>query len=57
MEARGNEHRRGSRPQRNKGRRLVLISSDGDGALAAAPPVRILGSEPRLRGSFRLTDR
>ena len=40
-----------------KGMRLVLISADGHGAHTSVPPVRIIDSEPRLRGSFRLTDR
>jgi len=37
--------------------RLVLISGDGDGLRASLPPNRILGSEPRMVGGFRLTDR
>ena len=36
--------------------RLVLISADPD-PQADQQPVRIIGSEPRLTGNFRLTDR
>jgi len=35
--------------------RLVLISAEPDPK--AEQPVRIIGSEPRLTGNFRLTDR
>jgi hypothetical protein len=51
--AKAPEHRRRKHP---KGGRLVLISNDGD-RRAPSPPVRILDTKPRLRGSFRLTDR
>jgi hypothetical protein len=54
MEAKAREHSRRKHP---RGGRLVLISSDGDGGRPPAPPVRIVDSEPRLRGGFRLTDR
>lgn len=37
--------------------RLVLISGEGGGLRASLPPNRILGSEPRVVGGFRLTDR
>lgn len=40
-----------------RGKRLVVISAEAEGARATGPPVRIVGSEPRMRGSFRLTDR
>ena len=41
-----------------QGMRLVLISGDGShSAHTSVPPVRIIDSEPRLSGSFRLTDR
>ena len=36
--------------------RLVLISAEPD-SQQEAHPVRIIGSEPRLTGNFRLTDR
>ena len=36
--------------------RLVLISAEPD-PQADKQPVRIIGSEPRLTGNFRLTDR
>ena len=36
--------------------RLVLISADPD-TEQDKQPVRIIGSEPRLTGNFRLTDR
>ena len=39
------------------GRRLVLISSNGPAATASTPPLRIVGTEPRASGGFRLTDR
>jgi hypothetical protein len=38
------------------GRRLVLISSNGP-AVSSTPPLRIVGTEPRASGGFRLTDR
>ena len=37
--------------------RLRLISGDAKPDRDSHPPLRILGSEPRLRGAFRLTDR
>jgi len=37
--------------------RLVLISGEGGDLSASLPPNRILGSEPRVVGGFRLTDR
>ena len=40
-----------------QGMRLVLISGDGHSAHTSIPPVRILDSEPRMPGGFRLTDR
>jgi hypothetical protein len=39
------------------GRRLVLISSNGPAVSASTPPLRIVGTEPRASGGFRLTDR
>jgi hypothetical protein len=40
------------------GRRLVLISNGAPQLSAAAlPPLRIVGSEPRVSGGFCLTDR
>ena len=40
------------------GRRLVLISnSTPQPSAAAAAPLRIVGSAPRVGGGFRLTDR
>ena len=36
--------------------RLVLISAEPD-TQQESSPLRILGSEPRLSGNFRLTDR
>ena len=40
-----------------QGMRLVLISGDGRSAQTSIPPVRIIDSEPRMPGGFRLTDR
>jgi hypothetical protein len=37
--------------------RLVLISAEEPDPQQAQQPVRIIGSEPRLTGNFRLTDR
>lgn len=39
--------------------RLVLISGEGDDAVESpdATPLRIVGSEPRFQGGYRLTDR
>jgi hypothetical protein len=54
MEAKAREQSRRKHP---RGGRLVLISSDGDSVRPSAPPLRIVDSEPRLRGGFRLTDR
>jgi hypothetical protein len=54
MEPKAREHRRRKHP---KGGRLVLISGEGAGGSASAPPLRIVDSEPRLQGGFRLTDR
>jgi hypothetical protein len=49
----GREQRRSPR-----GRiRLRLISGDAQSTRDSRPPLRIVGSEPRLRGAFRLTDR
>ena len=39
------------------GRRLVLISSNGPAVAGSTPPLRIVGTEPRASGGFRLTDR
>ena len=47
-------HNSTSRPENSP--RLVLISADSE-PLQAQQPNRILGSEPRLTGNFRLTDR
>jgi hypothetical protein len=41
----------------SQGRRLVLIRSDRDDVRTEEPPLRIVDSEPRLQGGFRLTDR
>jgi len=48
---------RSAKRTRPQAMRLVLISAGDEAARASGPPVRIVGSEPRLRGSFRLTDR
>jgi hypothetical protein len=53
MQAKTPHHQPQPQPQP---KRLVLISAEQDAPTAAAP-LRILGTEPRLRGSFRLTDR
>ena len=37
--------------------RLVLIKDEPESRESGAEPVRIIGSEPRMRGHFRLTDR
>jgi len=37
--------------------RLVLITAEPESQGAEPQPLRILGSEPRLQGQFRLTDR
>ncbi|HKG35055.1 MAG TPA: hypothetical protein VKA89_01315 [Solirubrobacterales bacterium] len=40
------------------GRRLVLISNSApEPSAVEAPPLRIVGSQPRVSGGFRLTDR
>lgn len=48
---------REQQPTPPAGVRLRLISGEEDPDRDSHPPVRILGSEPRLRGAFRLTDR
>jgi hypothetical protein len=42
---------------RRDGRRLVLITNNAPVPSAQRPPLRIVGSEPRISGGFRLTDR
>ena len=42
---------------RRAGRRLVLITSNATARATQRPPLRIVGSEPRVGGGFRLTDR
>ena len=60
------ERRDGETPREQKQapirQRLVLISGDGDDSAegserADSAQLRIVGSEPRMRGGFRLTDR
>jgi len=39
------------------GPRFVLITAAPETDVTAAAPIRIIGSEPRMRGQFCLTDR
>lgn len=59
MAAKRTRERQGKAPSRP---RLVLISDsepepDETSAQPAGAPLRIVGSEPRVSGGFRLTDR